>query len=190
MSAAQQAPSWSDLYLSCLTLDEDGRVTEVNVDQWNALDELRAPLGEPFPMEVGRLVLTTHEVSAWMGRGLLALRGEAAVRLLACDIVERAIPSGAPGARLVRVARAYARGDVGREVLEQAQQRARDLTERFPQQCALKAVRWLLRCDPVANQRLAERAARITSWAAGARRPDERRWQTERAALYVAGVLP
>ena len=190
MSAAQTAPTWADLYMACLTLDGDGLVTEVNVDQWAALDEIRATLGEPFPMEVGRLVLTTHSVSAWLDRGLLALRGETAVRLLACDIVERAIPSGAPGARLVRVARAYARGDVGREALEQAQKRACDLAERFPQQHGLKAARWLLRCDPVANHWLAERAARIVSWAAGARRPDERAWQTERIALYVAGVLP
>ena len=202
MSAVQAAPTWADLYMACLTLDHDGDVVAVNVDQWHALDEIRVTLGDPFPMEAALLMRHRGNVSAWLYRGVYRLCGEELNRLLACDIAERVLPifeAAHPDdnrpREAIRVARSYVAGEATEEEMAAAHDAAHaSVTDAasFP----FAAVYAARAAAYVSADHASVAAAAHSAHASAANvahvsdDESERRWQTERAALYVAGVLP
>jgi hypothetical protein len=180
MSALPAPLSLADAYMDCLTIDRDGDIIAVNVEQWRALEELRAALDAPFPVEVATLTRPDGVTSAWLYRGIYLLCGEAVNRLLACDCAERVLPiyeAAHPGdlrPRLaIEVARRYARGEATAEELEAARMGA--------------AAAYGGASGAAAYAAYAATTAHA-AYAAHAAIDAERQWQTARVAEYVMGT--
>jgi hypothetical protein len=198
-----------DLYLSCLTIDRDGDIIDIDLNNWACWEAVRLAEGWPVPVEVTRLT-RGNGASAWVFRGLWLLRGPGPARLFACDCAGRVLPlceAAHPGdtrpRRAIEVARAYARGEATDEELEAARKGAADAAAVASDAAADAAAYAAYAAAYAAAQNAAAIAtaaaqnaaaaaidAAIDAYAAIAAARAERQWQTARAALYVSGALP
>jgi hypothetical protein len=211
VSALPALPALVDLYLSCLTLDRDGDIIDIDLDNWACWEAVRLAEGWPFPVELATLT-RPDGVSAWLFCGLWLLMGDELNRLLACDLAERVLhiyeaahPGDMRPRRAIEVARAYVRGEATAEELEEARKGAAAAATAATAYAATAAAYAATAAAYYAAADAAYYAAAATAAygayfaaaadAATAATYDdaaiaERQWQTARAALYVSGVLP
>lgn len=193
---APRKQSWYAQYRSCLKLNRDGNIVEVDADRWRQLEEVRAVMGAPFPERVARLTLRKSDWSAWISHGLRLLRGNGVPCLYACDCAARALPAWEaahpddPGPRrAIEAARARLAGKLTAEELEKARiGAARSFDDSHSAKAAALAAHYVTRIDTSLDLRLFIVAVLRNAAEATGDPEAEMRWQADRMAAYVMGT--